>query len=83
MAVQWLRLRLPLQVLWVRSLVGELGSHMPHDQNIKWKQCCSQFNEDLKKFLKKKKKNQFLYFFPSTSLLPPSLILGFKLRHMK
>ena len=26
---QWLRIHLPMQGLWVRSLVGELRSHMP------------------------------------------------------
>ena len=29
--VQWLRIRAPMQKAWVRSLVGELRSHMPHD----------------------------------------------------
>ena len=29
---QWLRLCLPMQGVWVRSLVGELGSHMPQGQ---------------------------------------------------
>ena len=28
LVVQWLRIRLPMQGMWVRSLVGELGSHM-------------------------------------------------------
>ena len=27
--VQWLRLRLPMQGVWVPSLVGDLRSHMP------------------------------------------------------
>ena len=37
LVVQWLGLRLPLQEVQVRSLVGELGSHMPRGQknNIK------------------------------------------------
>ena len=30
--VQRLRLHLPMQGVWVRSLVGELRSHMPPDQ---------------------------------------------------
>ena len=30
LAVQWLRLHLTMQGLWVRSLVGEPRSHMPH-----------------------------------------------------
>ena len=28
LAVQWLRIHLPMQGTWVRSLVGELRSHM-------------------------------------------------------
>ena len=32
LVVQWLRLRLPMQGVWVRSLVGELRSHMPPGQ---------------------------------------------------
>ena len=72
-AVQWLRLHLPLQMLWVRSLVGELGSHMPHDQNIKWKQCCSKFNEDLKNSFSKKTPKK-----PSFSTSSP-LLLSFPL----
>ena len=30
--VQWLTLCLPIQGVWVQSLVGELISHMPRDQ---------------------------------------------------
>ena len=64
LAVQWLRLRLPLQEVRVSSLVGELRSHMPPVQktrNIKQKQYCNKFNKDFKngpyqKNLKKKKK---------------------------
>ena len=36
--VQWLRLLLPMQDVWVQSLVGKLRSHMTLDQknqNIK------------------------------------------------
>ena len=32
MVVQWLRLGFPIQGVWVQSLVGELGSHMPRGQ---------------------------------------------------
>ena len=32
LAFQWLRLDLPMQRVWVRCLVGELGSHMPRGQ---------------------------------------------------
>ena len=35
LAVQWLGLRLPMQGVWVRSLVGEIRSHMPHGQKTK------------------------------------------------
>ena len=33
LAVQWLRLRHPMQGVQDRSLVGELRSHMPRSQN--------------------------------------------------
>ena len=33
--VQCLRLRLPMQRVWVQSLVGELGSRAPHSQKTK------------------------------------------------
>ena len=60
LAVRWLRLHLPMQAVRVRSLVGEVRTHMPHgqkNQNIKQKQCCNKFNKDFKKWstLKKKK----------------------------
>ena len=35
LVVQWLRLRLPMQRLWVRSQVGELKSHMPRSRKSK------------------------------------------------
>ena len=35
LVVQWLRFSLPLQGVQVRSLVGELRSHMPCDQKMK------------------------------------------------
>ena len=53
LAVQWLRLRLPMQ--WVRegSIPG-WGAKIPHaswknPQNIKQKQYCNKFNKDFKK----------------------------------
>ena len=49
LVVQWLRLRLPMQGVWVRSLIRELRSHMPHGQNIKQKEYHDKFNKDLKK----------------------------------
>ena len=60
LAVQWLRICLPMQGVWVRSLVGELRSHMPHgqkNQNIKQKQYCNKFNKDFKNCPHQKKKN--------------------------
>ena len=44
-----LRILLPMQGLQVRSLVGELRSHMPQsqkNQNMKQKQYCNKFNKD-------------------------------------
>ena len=35
MAVQWLRVRLPMQGVQVRSLVGELRYHIPLGQKTK------------------------------------------------
>ena len=35
LVVQWLSLCLPMQGLWVRSLIRELGSHKPCGQKIK------------------------------------------------
>ena len=56
LVAQWLRLCLPMQGVWVRSLVGELRSHMPHSppqkknpKSIKQKQYCNEFNKDFKK----------------------------------
>ena len=45
LVVQWLQFRLPMQGVRVRSLVGELRSHMPQpkNQNIKQKQYCNKF----------------------------------------
>ena len=44
------RLCLPMQGLWVRSLVEELRSHMPHNKNTKHKAeaYCNKFNKDFK-----------------------------------
>ena len=52
LVVQWLSLRLLIERVQVRSLVWELGSHMPHGQkkqNIKQEQYCNGFNKDFKK----------------------------------
>ena len=59
--VQWLRLHLPVQGVWVRSLVGELRSHIAHSQktkNIKQKQYCNKFNKDLNNGPHQKKKKK-------------------------
>ena len=37
LVIQWLRLCLPMQRLWVQSLVGELRSHMPQAKKPKHK----------------------------------------------
>ena len=39
-----------MQGIWVWSLLGQLRACMSPDQNIKQKQCCNKFNEDLKKY---------------------------------
>ena len=49
--IQWLRIRLPTQGVWVQSLVEELRSHMPKKKktkNIKYKQYCNKSNKDFK-----------------------------------
>ena len=49
LAVQWLGLDLPMQGMQVRSLVGELRSHVPRGQKaktLKQKQYCNKFNKD-------------------------------------
>ena len=58
LAVQWLRLHLPMQEVQVWSLVG--GAKIPHasrpkNQNIKQKQYCNKFNKDFKKMVHIKK----------------------------
>ena len=64
LVVQWLRLCLPMQGVWVQYLVRKLRSHMPRGQkskNIKQKQYYNKFNKKFlnspyQKNLKKKKK---------------------------
>ena len=51
LGVHWLRLHLPMQRVWVPSLVWELRSHMlcsKKKQNRKQKQYCNKFNKDFK-----------------------------------
>ena len=58
LAVQPLSLHLPMQGVQVRSLVGELRSHMPQRpklQNIEQKQYYNEFSKDFKKQLILKK----------------------------
>ena len=47
LAVQWLRLRLPMQGVQVQSLVRELRSH-EKIKHIKQKQYYNKFNKDFK-----------------------------------
>ena len=54
--VQWLRLHLPMQGVWVQSLVGELRPYMPKNQDIKQRQCSNEYNKDFKNSICKKKK---------------------------
>ena len=54
LAVKRLRPRLPMQGVWVWSLVRVLRSHMPRDQkhqNMKQKQHYNKFNKDFKNVL--------------------------------
>ena len=59
LVVQWLRLRLPLQGVQVQSLVRELRSHMPcENENINQNQYCNKFNKDFKEKKKKESKKK-------------------------
>ena len=51
--VQWLRLCLPMQEVWVQSLLKELRSHMPYSQKTKTENRSDITNS--KKTLKNKK----------------------------
>ena len=56
LSVQWLTLNLPMQGVPVRSLVGEMGSHMPWSQNKqKREKYYNTFIKDWSTFKKKKK----------------------------
>ena len=59
--VQWLRLRLPVQGMWVRSLVWELR-YMPHGQKTRThtqqKQYCNKLKILKMVHIKKKKKKR-------------------------
>ena len=60
--VQWLRLCLPVQGAWVRSLVRELRSHTPHGQRTRThtqqKQYCNKLRTLKRSTSKKKKKKE-------------------------
>ena len=64
LVVHWLGLHLPMQGVWVWSLVEELRSHTPQgqkkrkekNQNTKQKQYCNKFNKNFKKKSSHKKK---------------------------
>ena len=56
--IQWLRLCLPMQALWIWSLTGELCrtyASGPKNQNIKQKQYCNRFTRDFKNGVHRKK----------------------------
>ena len=49
LVVQWLRLHLPVQGVWVPWGARIPHASQPKNQNIKQKQYCNKFNKDLKK----------------------------------
>ena len=59
------RLCLPMQGLWVQSLVEELRSHMPHNKNTKHKAeaYCNKFNKDFKNGPHQKKLHSALHIY--------------------
>ena len=72
--VQWLRPRLPMQGVQVRSLVGEQRSHMPRGQkketqNIEQQQYCNKFNK-VSKTSPQKKNVKACYLLQVTGYLP-------------
>ena len=79
LVAQWLRLYLPMQEVWFRSLGQELRYHMPGGQkktNIKWKQYCNKFNKKTLKMvlIKKNSKRKIMvinFQFNSVQLLSP------------
>jgi len=48
LVVQWLRLHLAMQGVWVRPLVSKLRPHIPCGQKRKQKQYCNKFSKDFK-----------------------------------
>ena len=69
--IEWLRLHLPMQRVWVQSLFGKVRSHMPRGQKKNPKQHCKKFNKDLKNGPLKKKKGRkngkYLLYSTSTA----------------
>ena len=61
LVVQWLRLCLPWQGMWVQTLVWELGSHVPHAKTLKHKTetILQQIQWKFRKWSTFKKKNFF------------------------
>ena len=74
LVVWWLRIHHPMQGTWIRSLLGELRSHMPGAHALQLEKpplekatCHSKDPEQPK--IKKQTVNCTLHFCPSTSLL--------------
>ena len=66
LVVQWFRLCLPMQKVWVRSLAGELRPPLVSwlkNQNVQPKQYYKKFNKDLKNG--PHKKTVFFFFLNS------------------
>ena len=73
--IEWLRLHLPMQRVWVQSLFGEVRSHMPWGQKKNPKQHCKKFNKDLKNGPLKKKKEERMANICSTAR-PQQVLTG-------
>ena len=72
MEVQWLKIHLPMQGVWVRSLVRKPRSHIllgkKTKQNIEQKQYCNKFNKAVKNGPNLKKKKNFKKYFKKNSV---------------
>ena len=83
--VQWLRLHLPMQGVWVQSLVRELRSRLPCGQKTKHKKqkhYCNKFNKcNLKMVRIKKKKKKKSYKKPNRQTPPTCRSLNSHERH--
>ena len=62
LTIQWIRLCLAMQVVQVRSLIGEVRSHMPHSQKIKTESTSNTVTKSVKTLkmvhIKKKKEKK-------------------------